>query len=263
MNLNQLKKLLSEHDIFPSKNLDQHFLVDDSILKKEVEYAGISELDTVLEIGPGPGILTEFIIPKAKKVIVIEKDLRYKEILENLDVEVIIDDALKVDFPTECNKIISNLPYGISSQLTFKILEFKPDVAVLCYQKEFANRMIATPASRNYSRLSVNCTVRANVERLDTVPKGMFWPMPEVDSAIVRLTPKQVDLPEHFDAVCRALFQHKNKKVRNALIDSYHELSTDKEKVKSWADSLGEIKDTKVINLRPDEIIMLSDAFHK
>ena len=262
MNLQKLKKLLNEHDIFPDKSLDQHFLIDDSILKKEVDYAGITEEDIVLEIGPGPGILTEFIAPKAKKVIAIEKDQRYKEILGDLGVEVIIGDALKVDFPAECNKVLSNLPYSISSQATFKILDFSPELAVLCYQKEFANRMVATPASRNYSRLSVNCTVRANVERLDTVPRGMYWPMPEVDSAIVRLTPKQVDLPPKFDDITRALFQHKNKKVRNALIDSYHEIDPDKEKVREWAESLSKVKDTRVINLRPDEIIELARTFN-
>jgi 16S rRNA (adenine1518-N6/adenine1519-N6)-dimethyltransferase len=121
--------------------------------------------------------------------------------------------------------------------------------------------MVAKPGTADYSRLSVNCSVRADVELLENVPKDRYYPEPKVDSTVVRLTPKHVDLPPKFDDITRALFQHKNKKVRNALIDSAHEISQDKEKVKEWADSLWEIKEKKVISLAPEDIIQLASTF--
>ena len=133
MHLKNLKKLLNRHSIIPFKREDQHFLIDDSVLEREVDYAGITQEDTVLEIGAGPGVLTEKIAAKAGKVVVIEKDARFKPILDTLPgVEVIIGDALEVEWP-EFNKFLSNLPYTISSPLTFKLLEKSFDVAVLCY----------------------------------------------------------------------------------------------------------------------------------
>jgi 16S rRNA (adenine1518-N6/adenine1519-N6)-dimethyltransferase len=262
MDITSLKKLLREHSIYANKKLDQHFLIDAEVLNREVEYANITEQDTVLEIGPGPGTLTELLAKKAKKVIVIEKDEQFRPILEEIpNVEVIIADALKVDFP-KCNKIVSNLPYGISSSITFKILEQPIELAVLCYQKEFATRMSARAGTRNYSRLSVNTYLRADVELLEDVPKEKYFPVPEVNSTIVKLTPKQIKLPEKFDDICRALFQHKNKKVKNALLDSHHELGTEKE-VKKFIKKLGLFASKKVTELSPEEILKLSKKWSK
>lgn len=260
MKLEHLKKLLNEHGITPNTRLDQYFLYDHDILSREVDYADINEGDSVLEIGPGMGTLTSEIVKRTRDVSVIEKDAKFKPALEKLGVNVIIGDALKVEWP-KCNKILSNLPYSISSPLTFKILEQNIDSAVLCYQKEFANRMVAVPGIRAYSRLSVNCYVRSNVELLETVPKSMYYPQPKVDSAFVRLTPKHIELPPKFNDICRALFQHKNKKVRNALMDSSHEIDSDEEKVKGWVDGLWEIKDRKVIDIAPEDIILLSETY--
>lgn len=255
MQLSNLKALLNEHGITARKSFDQHFIVDDSVLQREVEYAEISEKDIVLEIGAGPGILTEFLARSAKKVFVIEKDSRFKEILEKIpNTEVIIGDALDISFP-ECSKIVSNLPYSISSDITFKILKEPIELAILCYQKEFAERMTARPHTKEYSRLSVNCFLRAEIEILETVPKGKYWPIPEVDSSIVRLKPKKFEAPEKFDAICRALFQHKRKKARNALMDSWHEISETKEEVKKFVEKIGAKAEKRVTELEPEEII--------
>jgi len=261
MKLNQLKALLAKNDIVPRKREDQHFLTDDFVLEREVGYAGITGEDTVLEIGAGPGVLTEKITAKAGKVVVIEKDARFKPILDDIPgVEVIIGDAMEVEWPA-FNKFLSNLPYTISSALTFKLLENDFDVAVLCYQKEFADRMVALPGTSDYSRLSVNCSLRAHVELMETVPFNKYWPQPKVNSAIVRLTKKQTGLPAAFDGVCKALFQHKNKKVRNALVDSFHEISSDEGAVKVWVESLWGIKDKRVRELTPGEVVGISAAW--
>ncbi|MFH1424222.1 MAG: 16S rRNA (adenine(1518)-N(6)/adenine(1519)-N(6))-dimethyltransferase RsmA [archaeon] len=260
MELNQLKTLLNQNNLKLSSRLDQNFLYDSEILKREVEYAELSADDVVLEIGPGVGTLTEEILKKTKNVTVIEKDAKFKHILEKLGCKVIIADAMEVEWPM-CSKIISNLPYSISSPLTFKILAQDIELAVLCYQKEFARRMSARQGAKGYSRLSVNCYLRAVVELKEDIPKEKYFPIPKVDSTIVKLIPKSGTVPEHFDSICRALFQHKNKKVRNALMDSAHEIDSDKEKVKAWAEGLWEIKDRKVTQLTPEEVVALAGSW--
>jgi len=253
----EIKRILSHAGINLSRRLDQHFLVDSRILQREVEYANVTKEDTVLEVGPGIGTLTRFLAKAAKKVIVIEKDRKFESFLYKIpNTEVIIADALEIDFPP-CDKILGNLPYSISSDITFKILSQPIELAVLCYQKEFAERMAAKPGTKEYSRLSVNCFLRANVEMLENVSKAKYYPQPKVDSAIVRLTPKKIGLPEKFDSIVRALFQHKNQKVRNALIKSAHEFGT-KEDAKKFIKKLGETADRRVRTLTPEEILELS-----
>lgn len=253
----EIKRTLSQAGINLSKRLDQHFLIDERILQREVAYANVTSEDTVLEIGPGIGTLTRFLAKTAKKVIVIEKDRKFEEFLQQIpSTEVIIADALKIEFP-QCDKILSNLPYSISSGLTFKVLAQPIAVAVLCYQKEFADRMIAQPGTKDYSRLTVNCALRANIELLETVSKTKYYPRPKVDSEIVRLTPKKVELPGKFDAIVRALFQHKNQKTKNALIKSAHEIGT-KEDAEKFIKRIGQFADRRVITLTPEEILEVS-----
>ncbi len=257
MQITELKRFLNSAGIRLSKKLDQHFIVDDRILQREVEYANVNAEDTVLEIGPGIGTLTRHLAKAAKKVIVIEKDAKFEKILLEIpNTEVIIGDALKIDFP-KCDKVLSNLPYSISSPLTFKVLEQPIKTAVLCYQKEFAERLIAKPGTKDYSRLSVNCSLRADVEILENVSKAKYYPRPKVDSAIVRLTPKEINLPEKFDSIVRALFQHKNQKVRNALIKSAHEIGG-KEQAQKFVKKLGLVAQKRVIELAPNEILELA-----
>ncbi|MFO7872400.1 MAG: 16S rRNA (adenine(1518)-N(6)/adenine(1519)-N(6))-dimethyltransferase RsmA [Candidatus Undinarchaeales archaeon] len=260
MNLKEIKKLLREHGIKPKKYLDQHFLIDEKVLKQEVDYAQVDEEDTVLEIGPGIGTLTRLISERAGKTIVIEKDETFKSILEEIDgVEIIIGDALETEWP-EFDKLISNAPYSISSPLVFKILEHDFESAVLCLQKEFAARMAAKSRTEDYSRLSVNCSVRANVTLLEDVAPDKYYPKPEVSSTILKMTKREVELPEKFDDIVRALFQHKNKKMRNALNDSFHEIG-EEEEVKKFVEGLGIKKHLKVTNLKPEDIIELAEQW--
>src|SRR2546422_67643 len=134
--------------------MGQHFLVDARVAARQVAHAQIRRSDVVLEIGPGLGILTRLLGERAKRVVTIEADCRFAEYLRrNLpDVEVIAGDTLKVDWPP-FNVMASNLPYQISSLVTFRLLEHAFERAVLMYQWEFARRMRAKPGTADYSRL--------------------------------------------------------------------------------------------------------------
>lgn len=209
--------------------LGQNFLIDKKVAQREVDQADINSEDIVLEIGPGRGILTKLLADKAKKVISIEID---RDLVKKLrlpdNVELINADALKVDFSElGFNKIVSNLPFQISSPITFKFLECSFDLALLIYQKEFADRIIADPGNKNYSRLSVNVYYKGRCELLETIPKTCFRPQPKVDSALIRLVPRSspaffvVD-EEFFFKLVKHLFSHRRKKIKTTLKEYYN-----------------------------------------
>ena len=272
----ETKQILQENGIILNKNLGQNYLIDDFKRKKIIEYAKLTEEDTVLEIGPGIGTLTIELAKKAGKVIAIEQDTAIFNILkkrlekEKIDnVELINGDAVKVDFP-EFNKIVSNLPYQISSPISFKFLEHEFDLAVLMYQKEFADRMNGKVGTKQYSRLSAMLYFKANVKFLTKVSPESFIPSPKVDSSVVELKPKENKIADDdfkiYSKVVKALFQHRNKKARNALIDSRHIIGfKDKKELKSILNDLEDenprIKELlleRTINLSPENIMELS-----
>lgn len=268
------KNILNQHGITLNKNLGQNYLIDENKRNQIVNFGEIDENDIILEIGPGIGTLTIELAKKAKKVIAIEQDENICKILttrlkdEKIDnVELINDDALKTDFP-EFNKIISNLPYQISSPITFKFLDYDFDLAILMYQKEFADRMNGEVGSKNYSRLSAMLYFKCNVEALTNVSSESFIPKPKIDSTVVKLTPKENKIEdidfETYSNFTKALFQHRNKKIRNALIDSRHIISNiDKKVLKQRLnsiedDELNDYLSKRVIVLKPEEILYIS-----
>lgn len=282
----ETKQILQENGIILNRNLGQNYLIDDFKRKKIIEYAKLSKEDTVLEIGPGIGTLTIELAKQAKKVIAIEQDTSIYNILkkrlekEGIDnVELINGDAVKVDFP-EFNKIVSNLPYQISSPISFKFLDYDFDLAILMYQKEFADRMNGKVGTKQYSRLSAMLYFKAEVKFLTKVSPESFIPSPKVDSSVVQLNPKELKSIEIageewtiddetykvYSKVVKAMFQHRNKKSKNALIDSRHIIGfKDKKELKSILNDLEdenprvkEIFLERTINLSPEEIMELS-----
>jgi 16S rRNA (adenine1518-N6/adenine1519-N6)-dimethyltransferase len=272
----ETKQILQENGIILNKNLGQNYLIDDFKRKKIIEYANLTKEDTVLEIGPGIGTLTIELAKKARKVIAIEQDTTIFNILkkrlekEKIDnVELINGDAVKVDFP-EFNKIVSNLPYQISSPISFKFLKHDFDLAILMYQKEFADRMNGKVGTKQYSRLSAMLYFKANIKFLTKVSPESFIPSPKVDSSVVELKPKESKIADDdfkiYSKVVKALFQHRNKKARNALIDSRHIIGfKDKKELKSILNNLEDenprIKELlleRTINLSPENIMELS-----
>ncbi|MER2013158.1 MAG: 16S rRNA (adenine(1518)-N(6)/adenine(1519)-N(6))-dimethyltransferase RsmA [Methanobrevibacter sp.] len=268
------KSILNQHGITLNKNLGQNYLIDKNKRDQIIKFGNLNKNDTVLEIGTGIGTLTIEIARKAKKVIAIEQDENIYKILtkrledEQIDnVEPINDDALSVDFP-KFNKIISNLPYQISSPITFKFLEYDFDLAILMYQKEFAERMNGKVGTKDYSRLSAMLYFRCNVETLTDVSSESFIPKPKIDSTVVKLTPKEnkIDATDFktYSKFTKALFQHRNKKIKNALIDSRHIINNiDKKILKQRLnsiedDELNEYLSKRVVALTPEEILKLS-----
>ena len=204
--------------------LGQHFLIDQRILERIIRYADLNGSDTVLEIGGGNGILTRKLAEVAGGVVTIELDRDLADGLVSMtkdtNVTVIQGDALKVELPY-FNKIVANLPYQISSGITFRLLDAGFEHAVLMYQLEFAKRMLAGPGTPDYSRLSVTAQYHANIEMLETVPPSAFKPQPRVRSAILKLTPikapYQVNDLDFFNRLLKVVFGQRRKMLKNSI----------------------------------------------
>lgn len=222
----RIRSLLCKYSIRPDKNLGQSFLINTNVARDIVKSAGVAAESKVLEIGGGFGILSEQLAQKADKVFIIEIDSRLVQALREVlvdysNVEVIHGDALTVTLP-EVDRIVSNLPYSISSPITFRVLEEAVfDSAVLMYQEEFAERLLASPGMSNYSRLSVDIQYLAVIEELMRVPATEFYPTPSVDSKVVRISHRREGVfardKETFFWVVHGIYSYPNKVLRKAL----------------------------------------------
>lgn len=262
----ETRDILKRHQIQLNKRKSQHYLVNSSILDWIIQKADLSISDTVLDIGAGIGTLTIPLSEEVEKVVAIERDPHIADVLRErlknekiTNVDVLEGDATRLKLPT-FNKVVSNLPYQISSPITFRLLEYDFEFAILMYQLEFAERMVAKPGDSKYSRLSVMINLKANVEKLFTVPKGAFIPRPRVSSAVVKLKPKKdVYLDEFFFKITRALFQHKRKKAKKALLDSYHEWAPDKKVAREMLSRIDpKLMEKRPFQMHPENIIKIS-----
>ncbi len=163
-------------------------MVEPSLYVKLCSYASLGSSDVVLDVGAGFGFLSRFLADKCKAVIAVEKDPQVGQVLQEQvkgfdNITIIQGDVLKTELP-EFNKVIAIPPYYLSSHLVTWLLERKIDCAVMILQKEFAKRLVAVVGSEDYGWLTVVTFQHAEVELLDSVPKEMFYPQPEVDSVI-------------------------------------------------------------------------------
>jgi 16S rRNA (adenine1518-N6/adenine1519-N6)-dimethyltransferase len=230
--------LLKRYRVRPSKKFGQSFLSSHSIAREIVRLAKVSSQDRVLEIGGGLGMLTRWIAAEAGEVHVVEVEPGLVKALHDAasgfsNVHVIEGDALTVDLP-EVNKVVANLPYSISSEVTFRLLrELNFDTAVLMYQKEFASRLVAEAGTSEYSRLTVNVQYHAEAELLLDVSADMFYPVPAVDSTVVKITPRREGLFAKDESVFHwmigGIYPYPNKNIRRALQIWFRNLGHDKQ----------------------------------
>jgi len=211
------------------RRLGQHFLVDEAVADSIVEAAGLTGRETVLEIGPGKGVLTRRLLEKAKSVIAVELDRRLVALLrrqyaDNTRLRIIHSDFMGLEPLQETGLVfVANLPYYITSPILQKIISW-PDWqrATVTIQKEVANRLIAVPGTKDYGILTISVGIKAEAEKLLFVRRDAFWPKPSVDSSVVRLVPRQqplvapADEPRFF-ILLRCCFQQRRKTILNSL----------------------------------------------
>ena len=258
-----IKNLLQRYQIRPSKRLGQNFLIDEGVIKRVIEAAQLSQNDIVLEIGPGIGNLTMELAKRVKKVIAIEKDLKMIEILKETlkefeNVEIIQGDILKIGLKSKIlnlksYKVVANLPFYITAPVIRKFLEAvdaRPQQMVLVVQKEVAQRICAkapdmtrstssgsSRTSRGMSILAVSVQFYAEPKIISYISKKSFWPSPKVDSAIIKIVPRQFRVPvsrqfrERFFRIVKAGFSQPRKQILNNFSEM---LKLNKPQVKSW-----------------------------
>eukprot|EP00188_Purpureofilum_apyrenoidigerum_P000844 Plantae.Rhodophyta-Purpureofilum_apyrenoidigerum.ctg14219.p1 GENE.Plantae.Rhodophyta-Purpureofilum_apyrenoidigerum.ctg14219~~Plantae.Rhodophyta-Purpureofilum_apyrenoidigerum.ctg14219.p1 ORF type:complete len:372 (-),score=80.73 Plantae.Rhodophyta-Purpureofilum_apyrenoidigerum.ctg14219:1000-2055(-) len=209
------------------KTYGQHLLKNPLIVNSIIQKAAVRSTDVVLEVGPGTGNLTLKLLDACKKVVAVEYDPRMVVELQKRvqgteyqsRLQLIHADFLKADIP-RFDVCVANIPYQISSPLLMKLLGMRPQFryAVIMFQKEFAHRIVAKPGDELYCRLSVNTQLLAKVDHLLAVGKNNFRPPPKVDSAVVRIEPRNPPPPLNFlewDGLVRLCFQRKHKMLRS------------------------------------------------
>jgi 16S rRNA (adenine1518-N6/adenine1519-N6)-dimethyltransferase len=224
----QTRRLLRQFDLRARKGLGQHFLIDGEVLKNITSAAELTSTDTIIEVGPGLGVLTRELAQRAGRVIAIELDNKLAALLKQTlapfnNVTIINDDVLKLEPASLAAdyKVVANLPYYITSPVLRHFLEasIKPKVMILMVQKEVAEAIVAKPGEM--SILSVSVQLYGEPKLISYVPAGCFYPPPKVDSAIVRIDlyprPKvAVDEASFFELV-RAGFSAPRKQLANSL----------------------------------------------
>src|SRR5437016_5265987 len=232
MKLSDIRATLQEIHVSPVKTLGQNFLHDQNLARWIVDQAQITSDDYVLEIGPGLGALTELLLEKGARVLAIEKDIRLANFLHERfaheRLEILNIDALKFDarnlFMHRRVKLVGNLPYNISSQLLLKFLAPPSPISLWLFvlQKEMAARLSANPSTHDYGSLTLRIQLRHHVKYLRTVSATVFLPRPEVDSAVVRILPRDpLELPPHDEELLVKLirlgFSQRRKQLRKLL----------------------------------------------
>lgn len=255
------KEILKKYDFLFKKSLGQNFLIDSNILRRITETAGLDKETDVIEIGPGIGALTEHLARTSKRVLAFEIDQRLMSILPDTlaaydNVEVVNEDILKVDvgamitekLPDRTNpvKVVANLPYYVTTPIILQLLHEDLPVSSMTFmlQKEVADRISAKPSTKAYGSLSIAIQYYMEAELSFIVPKTVFMPQPNVDSAIIHLKrrsepPAQVNDETFFFDITRSAFAQRRKTLWNNLVNRFPELKPQKEELETELAAIG------------------------
>jgi 16S rRNA (adenine1518-N6/adenine1519-N6)-dimethyltransferase len=240
---------------------DQHFLIDPYAVERIANLAEVKGT-LVLEVGPGNGVLTRALLDRGAIVKAVELDGSLCENLHDLfSVEIAQGrltvqqgDATRCELPP-FEMVVSNLPYSASSKITFRLLERGFKEAVLMYQSEFADRMVAPPGTKGCGRLSIMVQTYAAVRPCFKLPPSCFSPKPQVHSTVVRMIPREPLFPIHnrglYADVVRALFSHRRKTVRNCLKGSVGSMLE-----RNWVDRVVAVLPEEILRSRPEELFL-------
>lgn len=272
-------EILNKYHIVFQKRYGQNFLIDDHVIDKIIAAADVTKEDTVLEIGPGIGTLTQYLCERAGKVIAVEIDKSLIPILENDtlsaydNVKIINGDIMKLDLNelirTENDgrpvKIAANLPYYITTPIIMDLLEKDAPIEsiTVMIQKEVAQRMQTGPGSKDYGALSLAVAFYSKAEVKMTVSPNCFIPRPNVDSAVIRMDklkepPVKVNDKTFMFKIIKGAFEQRRKTLTNALSNSVS-FKTDKEKVAEALGKMGKKANIRGEELTLSEFALLSD----
>ena len=228
-----LKNIKNKYNIFPKKHLGQNFIFDQNILNKIISNILPIKNFNIIEIGPGPGGLTLAILKNnPKKITLIEKDSAFCDVINNIltkynnvDSSLIIDDFLNFSLERHISsntKIVSNLPYYLSTQILLKVLPFIDGIkeVMFTFQKELADRITSQPNNKNYSRLSVIVQSVCEVKKKQTLPANIFYPIPKVSSTVLTFVRKKKIILNNFkslEELTKLAFNKRRKSIKNSL----------------------------------------------
>lgn len=274
--MRKIKDILIDNGFRFNHNLGQNFITDKNLLDKIVELSGVDENDVVVEIGTGAGTLTRAIAEKAKKVYSFEVDRALKPVLEETlsgldNVEVIFKDVLKmkdkelIETVGEKFKVVANIPYYITTALVMRFLEedVHPSAITVMVQKEVADRFVAKPATEDYGAITMAISLYGDAKIVGQVDKSMFYPVPKVDSSIVR-----IDVYDKYAGVnkknvnkaIKCAFMMRRKTLLNNLTAVY---PVQKDEAAKILESLNIDLKARGETLTLDQIIEISDLLSK
>ena len=239
---------------------DQHFLIDRNAIHRIADLADVRGR-VVLEVGPGNGALTRALLDRGATVHAVELDGllceelagQFSEEIQKGTLTVLHGDATRCELPP-FSMVVSNLPYSVSSKITFRLLDIGFTVAVLMFQEEFARRMVAPAGTKDCGRLSIMVQTYAVAQQCFTLPPTSFSPKPQVHSMVVKIRPRPpifgVNDKKRYADVVRALFTHRRKTVKNGLRGSSGILDP------GWASRVIDALPGEILQSRPEELYL-------
>ena len=278
----ETKFIINKYKVKANKNLGQNFLIDEQVIKDIIDGAEINNEDLVIEIGPGLGTLTAFLVEKAKKVICIELDKKMIKILNDRfiaynNIELINDDVLKIDFnqiikeEKEKNnirkvKIVANLPYYITTPIIMRLIEDKLDIEsiTVMIQKEVADRIIEIPGDKNTGAITYTVFYYCEGKKIREVENTSFIPMPDVTSEVINLKLRKepyvkVVSEKVFFKIIKSSFMQRRKTLLNALVNTG--VFKNKEEGLEFLSQLNLDENIRAENLKIEDFAVLCNLF--